>query len=48
MRYSTEPKYRKFAEGNFARTFGDKYGEELMDTATIIDIDAAKTSKRVV
>ena len=53
MRYSIEPKYRKYAEGygflSFARKFGDKYGKKLMDTATKTGIDAAKTaSKRVV
>ena len=32
-----------------ARTFGDKYGKKLIDTATKTGIDAAKTtSKRVV
>ena len=32
-----------------SRKFGDKYGKTLMDTATKIGIDAAKTSsKRVV
>ena len=34
---------------SFERKFGDKYGKKLMDTATKIGIDAAKTaSKRVV
>ena len=37
MRYSTEPKYRKYVKGygflSFARKFGDKYGKKLMDTA---------------
>ena len=34
---------------SFARKFGDKYGEKIMDTATKTGIDAAKTaSKRVV
>ena len=37
MRYSTEPKYRKYVKGYgflpFARKFGDKYGKKLMDTA---------------
>ena len=51
MRYSTEPKFRKYVKGygflSFARKFGDKYGKKLMDTAT--GIDAAKTaSKRVI
>ena len=53
MRYSTEPKYRKYVERygslSFARKFGDKYGNKLMDTAIRKKIDAGKTaSKRVV
>ena len=33
---------------SFARKFGDKYGKQLMDTATKTGIDAAKTApKRV-
>ena len=52
MRYSLEPKYRKYVQGygflSFARKFGDKYGKKLMDNATKTGIDAAKrTSKRV-
>ena len=53
MRYSTEPRFRKYIKGSgflsFARKFGDKYGKKLMDIATKTGIDAAKTaSKRVV
>ena len=53
MRYSLEPKYRKYVQGygflSFARKCGDKYGKKLMDTATKAGIDAAKTaSTRVV
>ena len=53
MRYSTEPRLKKYVKGygflSFARMFGDKYGKQLMDTATKTAIDAAKTaSKRVV
>ena len=53
MRYSTEPKYRKYVKGygflSFARKFGDKYGKNLMDAAIKTEIDVAKTaSKRVV
>ena len=53
MRYSTKPRFRKYVKGygflSFVRTFGDKYGEKLMNTATKTGIDAAKTaSKRVV
>ena len=53
MRYSLEPKYRKYVPGydflSLARKLGDKYGKKLMDTATKARIYAAKTaSKRVV
>ena len=53
MRYSLEPKYRKYVKEydvlSFARKFGEKYGKKLMDTATKAGIDAAKTtSKRLV
>ena len=53
MKYSTEPKFRKYVKGygflSFARTFGDKYDKKLMDTATKTGIDAAKTvSKRFI
>ena len=51
MRYSTEPRFRKYVKGfgflSFARKFGDKQGKKLLTTAT--KIDAAKTaSERVV
>ena len=50
MRYSTEPRFRKYIKGygflSFARTFGDKYGKKLMDTAIKIGIDAAKTTSK--
>ena len=53
MRYSTEPKFRKYVKGydflSFAKKFGDKYGKKLIDTAKKTGIDAAKTAfKRVV
>ena len=53
MRYSVEPKFRKYVKGydflSFARRFGNKYGKKLMDTAKKVGIDAAKTaSKQVV
>ena len=53
MRYSMEPKFRKYVKGygflSFARKFRDKYGKKLMDAATKTGIDAAKTaSKRIV
>ena len=52
MRYSTEPRFRKYVKGygflSFAKNFGNKYGKKLMDTATKTGMDAAKTaSKRV-
>ena len=53
MRYSTEPRFRKYIQGygflSFARKFSDNCSKKLMDTATKTGIDAAKTvSKRVV
>ena len=53
MRYSTEPKYKKYVKGygflSLARRFGDEYRKKLLDTATKTGIDAAKTdSKRLV
>ena len=50
MRYSIEPKYRKYVQGyvflSFAKKFGDKYGKKLMDTATKIGIDVTKTTSK--
>ena len=47
MRYSTEPKYRKYVRAYgfllFARKFADKYGKKLMDTATKTGVEDAKT-----
>ena len=53
MRYSIEPRFRKYVKGYgflpFAKKVGNKYGKNLMDTATKTGIGAAKTaSKRVV
>ena len=53
MRYSTEPRFRKYVKGYgllpFSKKFASKYGKRLIDTATKTGIDAAKTaSKRVV
>ena len=53
MRYSTEPRLRKYVKGYgfllFAKYFGNKYGKKLMDTTTKTGIDAARTtSKRIV
>ena len=50
MRYSTEPKYRKYTKRcgflSFARKYGDKYGKKFMDTATKIGINAAKLPQK--
>ena len=53
MRYSTEPRFRKYVKGygflSFTKNFGNKYGKKLMDAATKTEIDAAKmASKRLV
>ena len=44
MRYSTEPKYRKYVKGydflSSARNFGDEYGKKLMEAAANAVIDA--------
>ena len=49
MRYLTEPKFRKYIKGygflSFARIFGNKYGQKLMDTVTKPGIDAVKLQK---
>ena len=46
MRYSTEPRFRKYVKGygflSFAKNFGNKYAKKLMDTATKTGTDAAK------
>ena len=51
MRYSAESRYRKYVKGyggvlSFARTFYDKYGKKLMNTATKTWIDAAKLPQK--
>ena len=53
MRYSTNPRFRKYVKGygflSFAKEIGNKYGKKLMDTATKTGMDASKIpSKRVV
>ena len=53
MRYSAEPRFRKYIKGygflSFARKSGEKYGKKIMDSVKKTGIDAAKTaSKRVV
>ena len=48
MRYSAEPKFRKYVKRyglfSFARKFGDKYGKKLMDTVAKTGIDAEKAA----
>ena len=43
MRYSLEPKCRKYVQGygslSFARKFGNKSAKKLMDTATVDTMD---------
>ena len=50
MRYSTEPKFKKYVKGygflSFAKKFGDKYCKKLMDTATKIGIGNAKAASK--
>ena len=50
MRYSTEPTFGKYVQGysflSFARKLGDRYGKNLIDTATKTGIDAAKTASK--
>ena len=46
MRYSTEPRFRKYVKGygllSFAKKFGNKYGKKLMDTATKTGMEQQK------
>ena len=50
MKYTTEPRIRKYVEGCgffiFAKKFGDKYGKKLMGIATKTGIDAAKIASK--
>ena len=52
MKYSTEPRIRKYVKGygflSFARKFGDKYRKKIIDTATKTGTDAAKTASKTV
>ena len=47
MRYSIEPKFRKYVKGDrflsFAKKVGNKYDKKLIDAVTKTGIDAAKT-----
>ena len=50
MRYSTEPRFKKYVKGygflSFTRKFGDKYGKKLIDSAKKTGIDAAKAASK--
>ena len=50
MRYSTEPRFRKYVKGcgflSFAKKFVNKYGKKLMDSATKTGIDAANSASK--
>ena len=53
MRYSGEPRFRKYVKGygflSFAGKLRDKYSKKLINTATKAEMDAEKTAfKRVV
>ena len=49
MRYSLEPRYRRYIKGygflSSARKFRDKYGKKVMDTATKTEIKPGKKFK---
>ena len=47
MRYSMEPRFRKYVKGYGFLSFARKF-RELMDTATKTGIDAAKTASKIV
>ena len=46
MKYSTEPRFRKYVKGygflSFARKLGDKHGKKLIDTASKTGIEQQK------
>ena len=48
MKYSTEPKHRKYVKDygflSFARKFENEYRKKLVDNATKAGIDAAKSA----
>ena len=50
MRLSCEPTHRRYVKGygflSFARKFGDKYGKNLMNTAT--KVGTSKYGKRII
>ena len=50
MRYSIEPRERKYVKGygfmSFARTFSDKYSKSLMDKGINLSKTFAKTGRK--
>ena len=48
MRYSLEPSYRKYVQGqgfmSFAKNIGNKYGKKLLDKSIDVSKDFAKTA----
>ena len=46
MRYSLEPHYRRYKQGqgfmSFARNIGNKYGKKIFDNSLSADKDVAK------
>ena len=48
MRYSIEPRFRKYVKGygflSFVKKFGNKYRKKIKDTAAKTGMDAAKTA----
>ena len=50
MRYSIEPRERRFVKGygfmSFARSFGDKYSKSLMDKGIDVKKKIAKTADK--
>ena len=47
MRYSTEPKYKKYVKG-YGKKCGDKYGKKLIDAARKTGSGAAKTASKTI
>ena len=50
MKYSSDPRFRKYVKGygffSFAKKFGNKYGKKLINTATKTGIDTRKSYRR--
>ena len=46
MRYSIEPRKRKYGFSSFARNLSQKYGKQLLNTATKTKINALETASK--